>query len=99
MKLLRPCRRQAEKFRLMARRGPGDRPAAFLPILRLRLLHEPGDELIGVHRQPEIGLGLLEGGKKAQRLCCAARQSCECVRLVEADAHVERQPADDSPGN
>jgi hypothetical protein len=71
--------------------------------------YEPGDEFVGVHRQTEIGLGLLKRGQKTQRLGRAMRQACERVRLVDAMSSVSRRaplgrigarhPAADSSGN
>ena len=83
---------EAEKFLLAPRLRPCDGPAAFLPILRLGQPHQPVDELVGVRRQAEIGLGVLEGVQEHEWLGGARRQPLEAVGAVEPGAHLERDP-------
>ena len=67
--------RDAKQF-LQADIGrPRNRPAAFLPILRLRLAHQKTDQALRQCGQAEIGQGLLERRQYLEWLCRAARQS------------------------
>jgi len=56
------------------------------------LLHEPGDELVGLRRKPQIGLCLLEGRKILKRLGGPARDALEVVGLVPDGEHGQGEP-------
>ena len=87
---------QAEKFLLAQRRRPGDRPAAFLPILRLRLADQPGHEFVGMRRQAEIGLGLLECRQQAHGFAVPRGRPVNrsaSSSLVRMSSVIRRRPA------
>ena len=57
-------RRQAERLLLHARRGPDDRPAVLLPVLRLREAEQPVERMHQARRDTEMRRRRLEGGQQ-----------------------------------
>ena len=68
-------RRQAERLLLHARRGPYDRPAALLPVLRLREAEQPVERMHQARCDAEMRRRCLEGGEQLAGRRDAFRQS------------------------
>ena len=85
-------RRETERLLLHPGRGPYDRPAPLLPVLRLGEAEQPVDRMHQARRNAEPRRGRLEGGKQLPRRRHALWQAGKAFGRAVGLQQPRRQP-------